>query len=643
MAQNIADIRREIHRLSEELIQRQEADGTWRFCFENGITLDACTIILFRTLNADREELIRQLHDRILAAQQPEGGWRWYRDDGEGHLSATVEAYYALLFSGYSRPEDEALQRAKRYILERGGIGQANSLLTKAILAATGQRAWPSSLSLIPIEILLLPESFPLNFYDFSGYSRVHLVPLLIMAERNFRARSARTPDLSELFLGDRGSEGEALPLSRESRELLEQFQSALGHLVGTPRRIRQAAIHKAEQYLLDRIESDGTLYTYASCTVLMIFALLALGYEPQHPVIQRAVEGLAHMKFTMDGDSGLGESGYTTIQNSPSTVWDTALISYALQEAGVPPSHAAVRRAADYLRERQHRKPGDWQIHNPGIVPGGWGFSETNTFVPDVDDTTAALRALYALHADDPAALDAWNRGLNWIWSMQNDDGGWPAFEKNTDKVMLTWLAIEGAKSAATDPSEADLTGRTLEYLGNYAKLGVRHDWVARGADWLLSHQQEDGSWYGRWGICYIYGTWAALTGLMAVGMPADHPSIAKSADWLRSIQNADGGWGESCRSDQVKRYVPLRASTPSQTAWALDALIAVNDRPTPELERGAAHLLELLHEDDWPSSYPTGAGLPGYFYVHYHSYRYIWPLLALSHYVKKYGDESP
>ncbi|MBW4838737.1 MAG: squalene--hopene cyclase [Paenibacillaceae bacterium] len=644
MAVNLTDIQREIRRFSEELIQRQEPDGTWRFCFENGITLDACIIILLRTLNQDREELIRQLHDRILAAQQPEGCWRWYHDDGEGHLSATVEAYYALLFSGYSRPEDEPLQRAKRYILERGGISQASSLLTKAILAATGQRAWPSSLSLIPIEILLLPESFPLNLYDFSGYSRVHLVPLLILAERNFRARSTRTPDLSELFVESQSVDDDRLIPSRESREPLEQIQSALGHLIGTPRRIRQAAVNKAEHYLLERIESDGTLYTYASCTVLMVFALLALGYEPQHPVIQHAVEGLSNMKFTVDG-SGFGESGfdYVTIQNSPSTVWDTALISYALQEAGVPSSHSAVRRAAAYLRDRQHQRPGDWQIHNPGILPGGWGFSETNTFVPDVDDTTAALRALYPMHADDPATLDAWNRGLNWVWSMQNNNGGWPAFEKNTNKEMLTWLAIEGAKSAATDPSEADLTGRTLEYLGNFAKLGVRHDWVARGADWLLSHQQEDGSWYGRWGICYIYGTWAALTGFMAVGMPADHPAIVKGADWLGSIQNADGGWGESCRSDQVRRYVPLRASTSSQTAWALDALIAVHAQPTPEIERGVARLLDLLHEKGWPSTYPTGAGLPGYFYTHYHSYRYIWPLLALAHYVNKYGDGAP
>lgn len=641
MGQIITGIQSEIQRLTEELIRRQQPDGSWRFCFENGITLDAGTIILFRTLNAGREELIRQLHDRILAAQQPEGCWRWYPDDEEGHLSATVEAYYALLYSGYSRAEDEPLQRAKRYILERGGIGQAKSLLTKAILAATGQREWPKSLSLIPLEILLLPESFPLNFYDFSGYSRVHLVPLLILAERNYRARTARTPDLGELYL-NRDADEERLPLSRESREPLEQIQSALSHLVGTPQRIRQAAVKQAERYLLDRIEGDGTLYTYASCTVLMVFALLALGYEPQHPVIRNAVEGLSNLRFTVrDGAGSTG--GYTTIQNSPSTVWDTALLSYALQEAGVPPAHPVIRQAAAYLRDRQHRRPGDWRIHNPYAVPGGWGFSETNTIVPDVDDTTAALRAIHALRDGDPVFLETWNRGLNWVWSMQNNDGGWPAFEKNTDKVMLTWLAIEGAKSAATDPSEADLTGRTLEYLGNFAHLDVRHDRVARGGDWLLSHQQADGSWYGRWGICYIYGTWAALTGLIAVGMPADHPAIIKGADWLLGIQNDDGGWGESCRSDQAERYVPLLASTPSQTAWALDALTAVHDRPTPALERGAARLIELLHEDGWTAVYPTGAGLPGYFYVHYHSYRYIWPLLALSHYAKKYGDASP
>lgn len=627
MGQNITGIREEIRQLSSELIQSQQPDGTWRFCFENGTMLDAYTIILFRTLNAKKEDLIRELHDRILATQQPEGCWRWYKDEEEGNLSATVEAYYALLYSGYSQPKDEPVQRAKRYILDRGGIGKAASLLTKALLAATGQGKWPSSLSLIPIEMLLLPSSLPLSFFDFSAYSRVHLVPLLIMTDRNFCVKTAHTPDLIELYTNRSPAEE---PLLRENRKLLGHIQSALGRLVGTPQQIHQAAVKKAEQYMLERIEGDGTLYTYASSTVLMVFALLALGYELQHPVITHAVDGLFAMRCKADG--------YTTIQNSPSTVWDTALLAYALQEAGVSARHPAIQKAAAYLRSKQHRKAGDWRIHNPGAAPGGWGFSDTNTIIPDVDDSTAALRAIHSLSERDPADLESWNRGLNWVISMQNDGGGWPAFEKNTDKGMLTWLAIEGAKSAATDPSEADLTGRALECLGNFAKLDGRHGFIQRGADWLTSHQQPDGSWYGHWGICYIYGTWAALTGLKAVGLPSDHPAVTKGADWLLAIQNADGGWGESCRSDQVEHYVPLYASTPSQTAWALDALIAVHDRPTPEIERGTARLIELLHEDGWASAYPTGAGLPGYFYVRYHSYRYIWPLLALGHYVKKY-----
>ncbi|MNW38542.1 Sporulenol synthase [compost metagenome] len=633
MSRLMTEIRGEIGRLTDELIRLQRPDGTWQFCFENGTTLDACTIILFRTLNAEKEELILQLHDRILAAQQPDGCWKWYRDDDEGHLSATVEAYYALLYSGYSNPWDEGMKRAKDYIMNRGGIGKAKSLLTKAILAATGQRDWPASLSLIPIEILLLPPSFPLSFYDFSGYSRVHLVPLLIMAERKYSAKTERTPDLSELYTN---RDADEVPFPRNSRDAAAQIQAALVHLIGTPRRIRQTAVKKAEQYMLERIEGDGSLYTYASSTVFMVFALLALGYEPGHPAITRAVEGLSAMQFTIDN----GDKSQVTIQNSPSTVWDTALLSYALQEAGTGQSHPAIRKAAAYLLAKQHDRCGDWCIHNPGVVPGGWGFSETNTIIPDVDDSTAVLRAIHAFPSGDSAYLDAWNRGLNWVWTMQNDNGGWPAFEKNTDKEMLTFLAIEGAKSAATDPSEADLTGRTLEYFGNFTKLDIRHGWIKRGADWLIGHQQPDGSWYGRWGICYIYGTWAALTGLKAVGLPSADAAIAKGADWLLGIQNADGGWGESCRSDQAGQYVSLGASTPSQTAWALDALIAVHDRPTFAMERGATRLAKMLREDGWTSAYPTGAGLPGYFYVHYHSYRYIWPLLALAHYENKYGD---
>lgn len=616
-------------KLRNFFMRQQHQDGSWHFCFENGVTMDAYVMILFRILDIQNEELIRRLHDRILAEQQPEGCWRWYGDEQEGNLSVSIDAYYALLYSGYSEPTDESMERARRYIQSQGGPGKSTSILTKAILAATGQRKWPASISFIPLEIILFPAYMPINLYEFSGYSRIHLIPMLIMADRNFSISTDKAPNVSDLF-DSRYDNDE--PQSQEHREIAESIRIGFSRLLGTPRYIHEAALNKAEQFMLNRIESDGTLYSYASSTILMVFALLALGYDKRHPLILKAVQGLTEMQYRFDGKA--------TIQNSPSTIWDTALISYALQESGVAGDHEAVQRSAAYLLSRQQDKAADWSVHNPDTVPGGWGFSETNTLNPDVDDTTAALRAIHCLSRTDPKYRDSSTRGLNWVMSMQNKDGGWPAFEKNTSKKMLTWLAIDGAKPAAIDPSGADLTGRTLEYFGNCCGFDTRHDFIKRGVNWLISHQEKDGSWYGRWGICYIYGTWAALTGLEAVGLPADHTSIQKGAEWLLQIQNSDGGWGESCISDRVMKYMSLGESTPSQTAWALDALIAVQSQPSAAVNRGIYKLMELLQNDDWTTAYPTGAGLPGNFYSHYHSYRYIWPLLTLSHYKKKYGE---
>ncbi|RUT46217.1 squalene--hopene cyclase [Paenibacillus anaericanus] len=628
MGNVINQVDKEIQRLTEALIEQQQQDGSWRFCFENGTTIDAYVIILFRTLNIENEVLIQQLHARILAEQQPDGCWKLFSDEEDGNLSATVEAYYALLYSGYSQITDETMQRAKRYIQSKGGLGKVNSLLTKSILAATGQSKWPTSISSIPLELLLFPSSFPINFFEFSGYSRVHLTPMLIMADRDFSIQTTQTPDLSELISQRNDVEEQN---SREFQEMQDNIQQGLSRLFGTPHKTHKAATTKAEQFILQRIESDGTLYSYASSTILMIFALLALGYDKQHQLITHAVQGITAMQFRSNGT--------TTIQNSPSTIWDTALLSYAMQESGIPDDHVVIRRATAYLLSNQQNKLADWSIHNPNPIPGGWGFSETNTLNPDVDDTSAALRAIKSLSHTDSTYLDSWNRGLHWIISMQNKDGGGPAFEKNTNKEILTWLAIDGAKSAAIDPSEADLTGRTLEYLGNSAGLGTKHDFIKRGTNWLIHHQEKDGSWYGRWGICYIYGTWAALTGLKATGISSDHETIQKGVKWLLGIQNQDGGWGESCRSDRRKFYIPLGESTPSQTAWALDALISVHLQPTAAINKGINRLIASLQEDNWTTTYPTGAGLPGYIYIHYHSYRYIWPLLTLSHYRRKYG----
>ncbi|GGF90186.1 squalene--hopene cyclase [Paenibacillus abyssi] len=626
-------VNREIHRLTEQLLNRQSKDGAWRFCFENTLSTDAYMIIILRTLQFNDEALIRQLHDRILAKQHSNGAWKLY-DDDEGNLSVTVEAYYALLFSGYSEVTESPMRKAKHFIRSKGGLQNIQGVLTKVILAATGQYRWPASL-MIPLEFLLLPSSSAINFFDFSGFARVHFAPVLLLADQRFSITTDVTPDLSDLMVNRANADPDfSIRAYRGFGALLGEIKTGIQHLVGLPRQLHELAVKKAEQYMLNRIESDGTLYSYATCTFLMIFALLALGYDKRHPIITRAVRGLSSMLC-----SG---NGHLFLQNSPSTIWDTALLSHALQEAGVNPEYPAIQKSTAFLLANQQLKLGDWCVHNPNPVPGGWGFSQSNTMNPDVDDTTAALRAIKRRIALEPAYRNAWNRGLNWILSMQNNDGGWPAFERNTDKELLTWLPIDGAKAAATDPSTADLTGRTLEYLGNEAGLGIKHTFIRRGVDWLTRYQEEDGSWYGRWGICYIYGTWAALTGLQAVGVDGQHTAIQKGAHWLLSIQNPDGGWGESCRSDQLMRYVPLGASTPSQTAWALDALIAVHHKPTPELDKGVQRLITQLYEDDWTTIYPTGAGLPGHFYSHYHSYRYIWPLLTLSHYNKKYGKYS-
>lgn len=637
MSRNRNPIQEAIHRLADEITESQQPDGSWRFCFDTGTNIDAYVIILLRSLGIDEEPLIQRLHARIVGRQQPAGYWNLYPDDDKGHLPATIEAYYALLYSGYSHPGEDYMQRAQRYITKRGGMRRIDGLMTQALLAATGQIKWPRSLTSIPLEMLLVPQSFPVQFFDFSGYARVHLAPLLLMADRQFALQADGWPDLQELVGGDRqhgrNSQEPSLPAGQHTVQQL--IDAGLNRMIGSRSSLHEAASSRAERYMLERIEPDGTLYSYASSTILMILALLSMEYDRDDPVIVRAIEGLKSMAYELD--EGL------MIQNSPSEIWDTALLAYALQESGLPALHPAVRAASDYLLRYQHTKPGDWRLQNPAAEPGGWGFSESNTINPDVDDSTAALRAIHARSRMENTAMTAWNRGLSWVISMQNKDGGWPAFEKHTDKHMLTWLAIDGAAAAAIDPSEADLTGRTLEYLGNWAGLDVGHPVVQRGADWLIQHQEKDGSWYGRWGICYIYGTWAALTGLTAAGITTEHDAIRRGRDWLLSIQRKDGGWGESCLSDQRMRYMPLELSTPSQTAWALDALIAAHEEPTDAITKGMRCLLTLLHRyNSAAAAYPTGAALPGSFYIHYHSYNRIWPLLTLAHYRTKFGELS-
>ncbi len=602
----------------------QSPDGSWNYPFETGISTDAYMIILLRTLEIDDEELILGLCKRILSKQKKNGSWKLFYDEGDGNLSATLEAYYALSYSGYFEKNDKRLTAAKKFILANGGLEEV-SMYTKTMLAITGQYVWPAY-SPLPVEFILLPNNFPINFYSLSIYARANLTPIMILASNKFSLKTKKSPDLSDLYVR-KESENDWVR-SAELRSFLSFIEEGVKNLIGLPTQLRQLAIERAKKYMLDRIEPDGTFYSYYSSTFLMIFALMSLGFKKTDPIIIQAISGIMSMKTEING---LPHMQYTT-----ANVWNTSLISYTLQSAGISPDDPMIVNANHYLLSRQHHKWGDWVIHNPNSLPGGWGFSNINTINPDVDDTTATLRSISRIV---PPEHVAWERGISWLLSMQNDDGGWAAFEKNTDSKLLEFFPIEKAKYMLLDPSCADLTGRTLEFLGNYTNLPKSHTIIKKGVHWLQRDQRKDGSWYGRWGICYIYGTWAAISGLAAVGIPHHETNIQLAVKWLQSIQNDDGGWGESCHSDSKEKYVPLYKSTLTHTSWALDALITASEKPTIEIRKGIEYLLESLDTYDWTIDYPAGQGMAGAFYIHYHSYRYIFPLLALLHYENKFG----
>jgi sporulenol synthase len=603
----------EIQRIIQQTLPYQADDGSFRFCFENGILTDAYTIILLRMLEYPYDGLIEQLVDRLWKKQTEDGTWKWYDDEGEGNVSATIEAYFALRYAGIS-PSHPKLRLAEQFIRKEGGINQAHTL-TKVMLAMNGQYDWSKEWT-VPIEVLLLPDWSPFQFQDLVSSARVHIAPILVCANQHFSITTNETPNIRPIL----GS-----TTFRSFDEVIDFFEQAVSHLLLLPSELHQKALKTAEQYLLQRIEPDGTLYSYFSATFFMVYALLALGYSKDNPVIVKAVDGL--IEFICHPDETIH------VQNSTSTVWDTALMSSAYQQARVSPWHDSLRRAARYLLLHQQTKYGDWVDRNPDVRPGGWGFSDSNTINPDNDDSVAALTALYP-YQTDANYRDAWLRGAHWLESMQNDDGGFSAFNKNTDSEWVTLLPYDGAKYGFSDPSTADLTGRVLSFLCIYRKKTLQHRSVKSAVRWLLQHQERNGSWYGRWGICYIYGTWAALKGLRAAGVPGSHTAIQRGVRWLLSIQNEDGGWGESCRSDHEKQFCPLGVSTPSQTAWALDALLTCLDINDRSIQHGIKALINLNHVNDWRTKYPTGAALPGGFYIHYHSYRYVWPLLTLAHY---------
>lgn len=587
----------EIHNLIDKIKKHQSEEGAFCYSFESGPMTDAYFLILLRVLEFPEESLVEALVERLLLSQDVKGFWKLY-EDSTGHLSSTIEAYTALLFSGYINREDPQMKKAESFILNQGGLTNAHPS-TKFMLALNGLYPWPS-LFPFPLFIVSLPNWSGLSFHKFSYYVRAHFSSAIILGHVHFSIQNDWTPDLSHLFIKK--------PTRRKG--ILAKSLRFLS------KRLSKKAFEKAADYTQSLQGSDGTVQSYASATFYFIYALLALGHQKEASSIQKAVEGLRGF-LTPTG------RGWH-LQNSPSTIWDTALISYALHSTSESTTHSMQHRATDYLIRL---KKGD-----PNL--GGWPFSKGDYNHPDLDDTQAVLRSIAHCNIHSKELEDLFDKGVDWLLSQQNRDGGFGAFEKDQYTTLFALLPFENLKDSLIDPSTADLTGRILEFLGNYNQMTLSNLPIRKAVKWLLETQEKNGSWFGRWGVSYIYGTWAAITGLRAVGISPTHPSIQQAKRWLASIQHKDGGWGESCESDKKRTFIPLSFSTLVQTAWAVDALIAIEPSPTKVLERGVHYLLEKDALKNQAITYPTGAGLPGQFYIFYHSYPDIWPLLTLSHY---------
>jgi squalene-hopene/tetraprenyl-beta-curcumene cyclase len=616
-------------RAADLLVARQAPDGYWCGELLADVSLEADYVLLELWLhppeqgvwNPPSKRRLEKACRRILSQQMNDGGW-WIFPDGPPDVNSSVKAYTALRLCGYS-PDSEPLRRARQRIHALGGLQACNSY-TKINLSLFG--LYPRKyVPTIPPELVLLPGGSLYSggvLYEMASWTRAIVVPLSIVQALGGVRPAPEGISVDELLLPDR-----KLSLPKRDR-----FLSLVFHQVDKLLKIwemkghrdaRIAAIRQAERWMLDRCRNSDGLGAIYPAMQYTIMALQALGYPQDHPDYQQALAEFD--KLITESDNEL------YFQPCFSPVWDTAYSAFCLAESGNPNTDA-LRNAADWLIRKEIRRRGDWSIKRPHLQPGGWAFEFTNEHYPDIDDTAMVLMGLEHCTASDPdkqRAVEA--RALAWLRGMQSRDGGYAAFDADNDWGVLNSIPFSD-HNAMLDPTCPDITGRVLEAL---ARRGVPpSDPAVRDAiKYLVSRQEENGSWYGRWGVNYLYGTFLALRGLGAAGY--DDPNVfRRSADWVISVQNPDGGWGESCMSYLRDDYVNA-PSTPSQTAWALLTLHTTGRKDSPFAERGIRYLLDTQNEEGlWPESLATGTGFPNVFYMRYTMYRHYFPLWVLGLY---------
>ncbi|MCX4406370.1 squalene--hopene cyclase [Streptomyces sp. NPDC059837] len=618
-----------IQRATDFLLSRQDAEGWWKGDLETNVTMDAEDLLLRQFLGIRDETTTRAAGLFIRGEQREDGTWATFYG-GPGELSATIEAYVALRLAG-DGPDEPHMARAAAWIRERGGIASAR-VFTRIWLALFGWWKW-DDLPELPPELIYFPKWMPLNIYDFGCWARQTIVPLTVVSAKR-PVRPAPFP-LDELHV-DARDPNPVKPLAPAASwdgvfqrldKVLHQYRKV------APRRLRRSAMNAAARWIIERQENDGCWGGIQPPAVYSVIALHLLGYDLQHPVMR---EGLA----SLDRFAVWREDGARMIEACQSPVWDTCLATIALADAGLPADHPQLVKAADWMLGEEIVRPGDWAVKRPHLPPGGWAFEFHNDNYPDIDDTAEVALALRRVRHHDPERVEhAIGRGVRWNLGMQSKDGGWGAFDVDNTSAFPNRLPFCDF-GEVIDPPSADVTAHVVEML---AVEGLSHDpRTRRGIEWLLAHQEPDGSWFGRWGVNYVYGTGSVLPALVAAGLPASHPAIRRAVAWLETVQNDDGGWGEDLRSyHEVAEWSGRGASTASQTGWALLALLAAGERESKAVERGIAWLAETqLADGSWDEPYFTGTGFPWDFSINYHLYRQVFPLTALGRYV--HGEPS-
>ncbi|MGZ5537171.1 MAG: squalene--hopene cyclase [Chthoniobacterales bacterium] len=617
-----------IARAQENLLRQQKPDGHW--CGELLVDSTLCSdYVLFMHWLGDVDDVIQQRCVRhILKRQLPDGGWNIYHG-GSSEVNASVKAYFALKLAGHSA-DLPFMQEARANILRLGGIPRMNTF-SKLYLALLGQFPW-QYLPSIPVEMILFPKWAPFHIYKMSSWSRAMLVPLAII---NHFKPTRELPGLKQLHeLYPLGTEHKDFTLPRDARLLTwRNFFLRADHAIKIIskfgwRPMRQRALEEAERWMLERIgEGSDGLATVFPAMLNALIALRALGYETTHPVYQKAMDDFRGL-FVDDSED-------LRIQPCLSPVWDTAINIISLAESGVAADHPALQKAASWLVDKEVRIRGDWKENNPHPEASGWAFEYNNVYYPDTDDTAMVLMALRLIRPNEQSKLEElFVRAIDWQLSFQCRDGGWAAFDK---EVTTHWLEDMpfADHNAILDPTCSDLTARTLELFG-YIGFEPKRDCVRRAIKYLIETQDDDGSWYGRWGVNYIYGTWQVLRGLRAIGENMTQDWILRGRDWLESCQNEDGGWGETCASYDDSTLKGRGVSTASQTAWALMGICACGDLDRASMQRGLRFLLSTQNDDgSWTEPQITGTGFPGVFYLKYDFYRQNFPLMALATYI--------